>query len=82
MTKTGRIRVNDSVSYQIGHIQKETPNSALYLLLWNGKHDLQKLVSLLNFGRRNTKWDTPKYSHCHAMAGLIRTFLTDREILN
>ena len=46
---------------------------------------MQKLVPLLNFGYRRAKWGyptTPTYSDRHAMAGLIQTFLTDREILN
>ena len=48
----------------------------------NSLIDLQKLVPLLKFGCRHPKWGYPPYSHRHAMAGLIRTFLTDREILN
>ena len=48
--------INDSVSYWIWHIQKET---ALYLILCKGKNDLQKLVPRLKFWVSSCKMGLP-----------------------
>lgn len=64
---------------KIGHIQKETPNSALYVILWYWS---AKTSTHYNFWCPRAKCGYPSYSQCHAMAGLIRTFLIDRENLH
>ena len=49
------------------------------------KIDLQNLVPLLNFGchRHDAKWEYPPHTViAMQLAGLIRTILIDREILN
>ena len=59
---------------------KHPPQLCIYYFATeNWKIDLQKLVPLLHFGCRCVKWG---YPHIHAMAGLILTFLTDKEIQN